>query len=304
MADLCEQELARATFDRRARRRCRLALSHPTVLSTFRHAAPPSLLRPTPSAAAAPRSRRKEDATIFFSAHGVPVSYVTDAGDPYKARAAGCSRPPRRLPCAARRPALPPAPAADERARPPIPHKPTDVSQEEIEQCVSLIVAELKRRGIQNPWRLAYQSRVGPVEWLQPYTDATIREMGSEGVHALVAVPISFVSEHIETLEEIDCEYRELAHESGIEGWARVPALGVNATFIDDLADAVLEALPFVGSVAQAQAAGLYPSGPDPLVRSSPPCIPSRRSCAPERLRAPSPQQPRRPPPAPPPAAH
>lgn len=155
-------------------------------------------------------------------------------------------------------------------SRPQFPVLPPLLSfpQEEIEQCVSLIVAELTRRGINNPWRLAYQSRVGPVEWLKPYTDATIREMGSDGVHALVAVPISFVSEHIETLEEIDCEYRELAEESGIHGWARVPALGVNETFIDDLADAVLEALPFVGSVAQAQAAGQYQSGGlDPLVR-------------------------------------
>jgi len=54
----------------------------------------------------------------------------------------------------------------------------------------------------------------------------------------------SFVSEHIETLEEIDCEYRELAEESGITQWARVPALGLDATFIDALADAVVEALP------------------------------------------------------------
>lgn len=132
---------------------------------------------------------------------------------------------------------------------------------------MNLIVEELRERGIHNPWRLAYQSRVGPVEWLQPYTDATIREMGADGVHAMVAVPISFVSEHIETLEEIDQEYRELAHESGIEGWARVPALGVNKVFIDDLAEAVLEALPFVGSMAQQQ--GASPSGPDPLVRGS-----------------------------------
>lgn len=55
---------------------------------------------------------------------------------------------------------------------------------------------------------------------------------------------LSFVSEHIETLEEIDCEYRELAEESGIKQWARVPALGLDGRFIDALADAVIEALP------------------------------------------------------------
>ena len=54
----------------------------------------------------------------------------------------------------------------------------------------------------------------------------------------------SFVSEHIETLEEIDMEYKELALESGIKNWGRVPALGCTSTFISDLADAVVEALP------------------------------------------------------------
>ena len=88
-------------------------------------------------------------------------------------------------------------------------------------------------------WTLGAQ-----VEWLQPYTDAKIRELGAAGVRGLLAVPISFVSEHIETLEEIDMEYRELAHESGIPAWGRVPALNTNATFIDDLAELVLEKLP------------------------------------------------------------
>jgi hypothetical protein len=60
----------------------------------------------------------------------------------------------------------------------------------------------------------------------------------------------SFVSEHIETLEEIDMEYRQLALESGIKNWGRVPALGCEPTFIADLADAVIEALPYVGAMA------------------------------------------------------
>ena len=76
------------------------------------------------------------------------------------------------------------------------------------------------------------------------------RELGGKGVNSLLAVPVSFVSEHIETLEEIDMEYRELAHESGIRNWGRVPALNTNPVFIDDLAEAVLEALPYVGSMA------------------------------------------------------
>ena len=58
------------------------------------------------------------------------------------------------------------------------------------------------------------------------------------------------MSEHIETLEEIDMEYRELALESGIRNWGRVPALGCEPDFIGDLADAVIEALPYVGAMA------------------------------------------------------
>lgn len=61
---------------------------------------------------------------------------------------------------------------------------------------------------------------------------------------------ISFVSEHIETLEEIDVEYKELALESGIKNWGRVPALNCEPTFISDLADAVIESLPYVGAMA------------------------------------------------------
>ncbi|KAJ0715931.1 putative protoporphyrin ferrochelatase [Helianthus annuus] len=140
-----------------------------------------------------------DEVMIFFSAHGVPVSYVRDAGDPYK---------------------------------------------DQMEDCIYLIMQELKARGINNDHKLAYQSRVGPVQWLKPYTDEVLVELGKNGVKSLLAVPVSFVSEHIETLEEIDMEYKELALESGVENWGRVPALGCTSTFITDLADAVIEALP------------------------------------------------------------
>ena len=90
---------------------------------------------------------------------------------------------------------------------------------------------------------LSLQSRVGPVEWLRPYTDDVLPSLGEQGVKNLVVVPISFVSEHIETLEEIDIEYRELALESGVTNWRRAPALNTDATFIDDMADMVADAL-------------------------------------------------------------
>lgn len=70
-------------------------------------------------------------------------------------------------------------------------------------------------------YHLSYQSRVGPVEWLRPYTDSKIHELADKGCKNLVVVPVSFVSEHIETLEEIDMEYREVAEEAGIEKWRR-----------------------------------------------------------------------------------
>nr|GMD42752.1 ferrochelatase-2, chloroplastic [Ipomoea batatas] len=139
------------------------------------------------------------EARIFFSAHGVPVSYVEEAGDPYR---------------------------------------------DQMEECISLIMQELKAREINNEHTLAYQSRVGPVQWLKPYTDEVLVELGQKGVKSLLAVPVSFVSEHIETLEEIDMEYKELALESGVVNWGRVPALNCTSSFITDLANAVIEALP------------------------------------------------------------
>jgi len=115
-----------------------------------------------------------------------------------------------------------------------------DPYQQEIEECTALIMQTLNRA---NEHTLAYQSRVGPVEWLQPYTDDALPELGAKGVKDLVVVPISFVSEHIETLQEIDIEYRELAEESGIENFRRVPAPNTHPLFIRALADLVLDAL-------------------------------------------------------------
>lgn len=114
-----------------------------------------------------------------------------------------------------------------------------DPYQEQIETGVALIIKALNRP---NAHTLAYQSRVGPVEWLQPYTEDVIPELGAQGVRDLLVIPISFVSEHIETLQEIDMEYRELAHQSGIINFHRVPALNVHPRFIQDLAEAVIQA--------------------------------------------------------------
>ena len=115
-----------------------------------------------------------------------------------------------------------------------------DPYQTQMEECVEKISAQLPD-DVQV--HLSYQSRVGPIEWLRPYTDDVLPNLGEQGVKNLVVVPISFVSEHIETLEEIDIEYRELAEESGITNWKRCPALNTYQGFVDDMADLVVEAL-------------------------------------------------------------
>jgi hypothetical protein len=115
-----------------------------------------------------------------------------------------------------------------------------DPYQAQIEHCVKMIT---KRLPEDVEAHLSYQSRVGPVEWLRPATDEKLQELGISGVRNLVVVPISFVSEHVETLEELDIEYREVADEAGITGWRRAPALNTDKAFIDDLAAAIIEAL-------------------------------------------------------------
>ena len=100
-----------------------------------------------------------------------------------------------------------------------------------------------KSFGHSNPYSLAYQSRVGPEEWIKPYTEEVLEQLGNEGLKDLVVVPISFVSEHIETLQEIDMEYRELARKFGIINFHRVPALGTYPLFIKGLADLVSDCL-------------------------------------------------------------
>lgn len=171
-------------------------------------------------------SEAKEGIHVLYSAHGVPQSYIA-AGDPY---------------------------------------------QKQIEECIKLISHEVQKQlasdrlrpelmsrevglqlaGVKHPatspseippvkFHLSFQSRVGPVKWLKPYTEEKLEELGQvQGVKNLVVVPVSFVSEHIETLEEIDMEYKEIASENGITNWKRVPALNTEPIFIEDLTSLVV----------------------------------------------------------------
>ena len=94
---------------------------------------------------------------------------------------------------------------------------------------------------------LCYQSRVGPSKWLQPPLTETIERLGHEGVKEMLVVPISFVTEHIETLHEINIEAREDAKRVGIEKFRMMPAVGDSPLFVAALQDLVLQAVGVEG---------------------------------------------------------
>lgn len=108
-----------------------------------------------------------------------------------------------------------------------------DPYQDQVEMTAKSVVAALARKDLD--WVVSYQSRVGPLEWIAPYTEDEVKRAGAEG-KALVVVPIAFVSEHSETLVELDIEYRELAEHAGVPRYIRVPAVGAEPAFIAGLA--------------------------------------------------------------------
>jgi len=109
----------------------------------------------------------------------------------------------------------------------------------QVERTAAAIVDRL---GIKNlDWSVCYQSRVGPLEWIGPATDAEIRRAGQDGKGAIVA-PIAFVSEHSETLVELDMDYTKLARACGVPDYLRVPTVGSRPEFIDGLTRLVLRA--------------------------------------------------------------
>ena len=131
---------------------------------------------------------------ILFSAHSVPVKYITD-GDPYL---------------------------------------------DHTKRTVELV---MRRVGADRPYTLSFQSKVGPVEWLTPATNETIPRLAREGVTQLMLVPVSFVSEHSETLYEMDILYRDVAAQAGIVHYRRVPTMNCRPRFIDALATLAERAL-------------------------------------------------------------
>ena len=112
-----------------------------------------------------------------------------------------------------------------------------DPYQWQVEQSVQSIVKSLNI--VDLDWILSYQSRVGPLKWIGPSTEDIIVENSKLGKH-IVLVPIAFVSEHSETLVELDIEYKELADKNGCKNYLRVPALGTNENYINAMSTLII----------------------------------------------------------------
>lgn len=133
-----------------------------------------------------------------------------------------------------------------------------DPYQWQVEQSVAAV---LRRLGEVNlDWQICYQSRVGPLEWIGPSTDSEIEKAARAG-RAIVVVPIAFVSEHSETLVELDIEYRKLAENGGAQAYVRVPTVGTDAAFIAGLAELVVAAAAAGRPVCASGGGRLCPAG-------------------------------------------
>jgi ferrochelatase len=121
---------------------------------------------------------------------------------------------------------------------PEIKIKKGDPYQWQVEESVNAIISKLKDENLD--CAISYQSRVGPLKWIGPSTDAEIIKYSKEK-KGIVIVPVAFVSEHSETLVELDIEYKKLAEENGCSFYKRVPALGTEENFIRGLTELVLQ---------------------------------------------------------------
>ena len=116
-------------------------------------------------------------------------------------------------------------------------------------QVEATAAAVAERLGGKLDWKICYQSRVGPMRWIGPSTAESIEDAARDGVGVVIS-PIAFVSEHVETLVELDHDYAELAESVGCAPYIRVAALGLEPAFIDALTDTTLDALGREGGAA------------------------------------------------------
>tara|TARA_B100000700_G_scaffold162501_1_gene179857 strand:- start:455 stop:1471 length:1017 start_codon:yes stop_codon:yes gene_type:complete len=113
-----------------------------------------------------------------------------------------------------------------------------DPYQWQVEKTVESIMSELIKENLD--FLISYQSRVGPLKWIGPSTDEAIIKYSREK-KGIVIVPVAFVSEHSETLVELDIEYKKLAEKNGCSFYKRVPALGIEENFIKGLTELILQ---------------------------------------------------------------
>ncbi|RHX78522.1 ferrochelatase [Leptospira yasudae] len=116
-----------------------------------------------------------------------------------------------------------------------------DRYREEIETNAENLKRLLREKGFQGKCHVSFQSRVGPSKWTEPNTIHKLEELGKNGVKRVAVYPISFVGDHLETLEEIGEQLKEIAHENGITEYFRIPAPGIYGKFIEAIAKLSLE---------------------------------------------------------------
>ena len=114
-----------------------------------------------------------------------------------------------------------------------------DPYQWQVEQTVKELIKKLSINNLN--YILSYQSRVGPLKWIGPSTEIVIRDEAQKQ-KVIIVVPVAFVSEHSETLVELDIEYKKLAEENGSKNYIRVPAVSVHQDFINSLKSSILQA--------------------------------------------------------------
>ncbi|MBL8659891.1 MAG: ferrochelatase [Rhodospirillales bacterium] len=123
-----------------------------------------------------------------------------------------------------------------------------DPYQAQVEATVAAVMARLGEAD--HDHAICYQSRVGPLQWIGPAIEDELRRAADDGVATVIVVPTAFVSEHSETLVELDIEYRALAASLGIANFIRVATVGTAGAFIEGLAELVIGALERSGGVA------------------------------------------------------
>jgi ferrochelatase len=115
------------------------------------------------------------------------------------------------------------------------------------------VEAVMGRAGVENAHSLCYQSKVGPLKWLEPSTPEMIKDLAGKGVKDMLLIPVAFASDHLETLFELGIEYRRVAKEAGVEQYEVTTGLNDSPKFIEALSELVLTHL---GRETEQQASG------------------------------------------------